>query len=165
MRKVLISFLICYSLIADIERISTQNIEIEKKLHRLIDIIDYAKDLLYLSKDQLTHNITDQSVACDFKLFGIAVKNLIDNCIKYSDDMKVEIFVDKEAIQFINSGEPLKHEFKAYLEPFYKEPLMLKNQDGFGLGLYIVSEIMKIHDFSLEYRYQNRKNIVTIRPS
>lgn len=150
---------------ADIERISTQNIEIEKKQHRLIDIIDHAGDLLYLSKDQLTHNITDHSVVCDFKLFGIAVKNLIDNGIKYSDDNKVEIYADIQSIQFINRGEPLKHEFESYLEPFYKEPLRLEKQDGFGLGLYIVSEIMKIHGFSLSYKYEDGKNVFTIIPS
>jgi two-component system OmpR family sensor kinase len=150
---------------ADIERISTKNIEIDKKMHRLIDIVEYAEDLLYLEEHQLTHNITDQSLACDFKLFGIAVKNLIENGIKYSRDRKVEIRVDIQSIQFINSSEPLKHEFKAYLEPFYKGELTKKNQKGFGLGLYIVSEIMKIHDFSLEYKHENGKNIFTIKPS
>ncbi|HIP60766.1 MAG TPA: HAMP domain-containing histidine kinase [Campylobacterales bacterium] len=150
---------------ADIERISTQNIEIEKKTHRLIDIVDHAEDLLYLEEHQLAHNITDQSLACDFKLFGIAVKNLIENGIKYGRDKKVEIKVDIQSIQFINSSEPLKHEFTAYLEPFCKGELTLENQKGFGLGLYIVSEIMKIHDFSLEYRHEDGKNIFIITPS
>lgn len=151
---------------ADIERITTQNIEIKKKAYRLIDIIDHAEDLLYLEAHQLTHNITDQSISCDFKLFGIAIKNLMDNGIKYSSDKKIEIQVDNtKTIQFISSGEALKHEFKAYLEPFYKEPLTLENQKGFGLGLYIVSEIMKIHDFTLDYKHQDGKNIVTIAPS
>ena len=150
---------------ADIERISTQNIEIEKKSHRFIDIIDYAKDLLYLEDYQLTHNITDQTLKCDFKLFGIGVKNLIDNGIKYSNDKKITIKADIQSIQFINKSDPLKHKFEVYLEPFYKEPLTLENQKGFGLGLYIVSEIMKIHKFSLDYKHQDGENIFIITPS
>ncbi len=143
----------------DIERITTQDITIEKKSHRLIDIVDYAKDLLYLKEHQLTHNISDQTLECDFKLFGIAVKNLIDNGIKYSTDNKVEIKVDIQSIQFINRGVPLQDAFQAYLESFYKGSLTMKNQSGFGLGLYIVSEIMKIHGFSIDYRHHNGKNI------
>ncbi len=150
---------------ADIERITTQNITIEKKSHRLIDIVDYAKDLLYLKERQLTHNISNQTLECDFKLFGIAVKNLIDNGIKYSTDNKVEIKVDIQSIQFINRGVPLQDALQTYLEPFYKGSLTTKNQNGFGLGLYIVSEIMKIHGFGLDYKRHDGKNIFIIKPS
>jgi len=41
----------------------------------------------------------------------------------------------------------------------------MKNQNGFGLGLYIVSEIMKIHGFGLEYRHYDGKNIFIVKPS
>lgn len=147
---------------ADIEHITTQNVKIGKKKHLLIDIIDHAKELLYLENEQLIHKIADQSISCDFKLFGIAVKNLIDNGIKYSSDQKVEIKADAQSIQFINNASALKYDFEHYLEPFYKGALTEVNQKGFGLGLYIVNEIVKIHGFSLEYKHQNGKNIFTI---
>jgi len=148
---------------ADIEQVTTQDMKIEKKSYRLIDIVDYAKDLLYLNDNQLTHNITDQTIKCDFKLFGIAVKNLIDNAVKYSSDNRVEIKVHTGEIEFINKARPLEYEFRYYLEPFYKGELKSSNQKGFGLGLYIVNEILKTHDFLLEYEHKSGKNIFTIK--
>lgn len=151
--------------VANIEQITTQNTDIVKKPHRLLDIIEYAADLLYLDNDQIHYAVTSQTVVCDFRLFSLAVKNLIDNAVKYRHDNTVSIEADTKYITFINNAAPLSSDFSHYLEPFYKGEVSLENQKGFGLGLYIVSEILKIHHFTLSYAHREGKNIFTIHLS
>ncbi|MCH9812585.1 MAG: ArsS family sensor histidine kinase [Epsilonproteobacteria bacterium] len=147
---------------ADIERISTQNIQLDIKEHTISDIINEARELLYLETDQIHLDAQERHLHCDFHLFTIAVKNLIDNAIKYSSDETIEITTTEKQLIFTNKGKPLTHKFEHYLEPFYKGELNKINQKGFGLGLYIVSEIVKIHGFSLSYSYTEGNNIFII---
>lgn len=147
---------------ADIEKITAREFELIRKKHRLIDIVDNACDLLFLDKKQINHDLASQSVDCDFKLFSIAVKNLIDNALKYGSDKNVKIEANEKEIKFVNKGAALKETFENYTEPFYKEELTHRKQKGFGLGLYIVNEILKKHGFGFEYVRQNEENIFTI---
>jgi len=108
--------------------------------------------------------LEDDSVICDyenrklnvnFKLFSIAIKNLIDNGIKYSNDKKVTIKNEDKSIIIENFGQKLKEPFSQYLEPFYKNQA---KKDSFGLGLYIVNNILKANEYTLKYEHKNGLN-------
>ena len=43
-------------------------------------------------------------LSTDFTLFPLALKNLIDNAIKYAPDHRVEIRISKEGISVSNKG-------------------------------------------------------------
>jgi two-component system OmpR family sensor kinase len=93
--------------------------------------------------------------------FCVAIKNLIDNAIKYSDDKKVTIKTnDKSEIIFENSGKGLAYPLEDYFEPFFANEN--KNKNSFGLGLYIVNSILKANDYVLKYEYKDEINIFTI---
>ena len=96
------------------------------------------------------------SLDVDFKLFSIAIKNMIDNAIKYSPDKRVDIAVSKNSIKFISKGEKLKQELAHYIEPFTKGE---DGQKSFGLGLYIVYNILKAHKLKLNYKYEDELNV------
>ncbi len=148
---------------ANIEKISTDNVEIEKKEYRLIDIIENAMDMLFLSKKSV--HFMDElkcNVKVDFKLFSIVLKNLIDNGIKYSSDSLVSIECNEKKIYVASSGKKLKFDFQEYLEPFFKGDLNEINQRGFGLGLYIVNEILIKHGFTFSYEFKENKNVFII---
>lgn len=148
---------------ANIEKISTDNVVIEKKEYRLIDLVDNAMDMLFMNNKCITTGELDTAILCvDFKLFSIVLKNLIDNGIKYSTDHAVYINHDDHKIYISSSGERLQYDFEEYLEPFFKGTLNEINKKGFGLGLYIVHEILLKHGFSLLYAYQDNKNIFII---
>ncbi len=147
---------------AEIEQITTGDIVMHKQEYKLKDILANAKDLLYLKDEQIIHNISDQKIFCDFKLFSIVVKNLIDNGIKYSSDNKVQINANEHYIKFINLSSKLEHEFSNYLEPFFKGELKKSNQSGFGLGLYIVKQVVNLHGFTLSYKHEDGNNIFKI---
>ncbi|MFH0710350.1 MAG: ArsS family sensor histidine kinase [Pseudomonadota bacterium] len=138
-----------------IEEISSGSQHLEKKEYRLIDIIDGAIDSAMVEYDSVDSNI-DASVkmVVDYRLFVTAVKNLIDNAIKYSPEKKMSIFMENDEIIFANLGEPLKKPLAHYIEPFTKEQ---PTKDSFGLGLYIVDAILREHAYVLAY--ERRKNL------
>jgi len=126
----------------------------EKREYRVVDIIDEALDLFLFDKDSKKIKVDvvqDLFITVDFKLFAIAMKNMIDNAIKYSFDHKMTIKADKKKIEFINEGKPLKHDLSYYIEPFVKGTTSSRS---FGLGLYIVESILEAHDMILTYRYE-----------
>ena len=133
------------------ELISTKN-KIEKKEYFLSDIVDNASDLLMSDEENIYQEFEDIRIEVDFKLFSIAVKNLMDNGIKYSYDKQVHIKTEGSSIIFENKGEQLVSPLEEYFEAFFKAEKIKSNQ-SFGLGLYIVKHILDANKFSLKYEY------------
>ena len=134
--------------------------------YRFVDILDEAIDLAMISPSQIEIESEDEIVLkVDFRLFTTAMKNIIDNGIKYSNDKKVKLIATKEKFSFVSQGAPLKQKLEYYLEPFVQEK---NSHQSFGLGLYIVDHIVKAHhiNFTYEhkdgYNYFNFENIVAL---
>jgi len=123
---------------------------------RLIDIIDESIDLAMVPSKALKLEIDDSLVLnVDFRLFTTAIKNLIDNGIKYSIDNFVIITATKDRISVISKGSPLEHKLSHYVQPFIRETT---SQHSFGLGLYIVDNIVKGHNLEFNYKHKNGLN-------
>ena len=93
----------------------------------------------------------DPLLMVDFQLFSLAIKNLIDNALKYSDDKKAYIKCDNEAIYIRNHGKPLDHSINHYKQAFIRDNNT--KTSGMGLGLYIIDSICAMHKYSLKYKY------------
>ena len=144
-----------------IEELISSTKNVVKNNYFLDDIIDNATDMLMLEDDVIIMKYENKKLNVNFKLFCVAIKNLIDNAIKYSDDKKVTIKTnDKDEIIFENRGKELSYPLENYFEPFFANENKSKN--SFGLGLYIVNSILKANDCKLKYEYQNGINIFTI---
>ena len=144
---------------ATIEELISQNRVLEKKSYFLEDLLDNAKDILMIDDNCVKNSYENIKLNVNFKLFSIAIKNLIDNAIKYSNDKKVEVLTQNEDILFVNSGKKLEGDFEKYLEPFYSK----SSNESFGLGLYIVFNILKANGYNLLYKYEDGKNIFIIK--
>lgn len=140
---------------ATIEELISGLQKIEKKPYFLEDLIDNAKDILMLEDENTLDLYENIKLNVNFKLFSIAIKNLLDNAIKYSTNEKVEIKNIGKDLYFINDGIPLEGKFENYLEPFVKKG----DTNSFGLGLYIVNTILKANSYKLLYKYEDNKNI------
>ncbi len=138
------------------ELISTKKV-LDKKGYFLADIIDEASDILMCNDDEVVIDIENIKVNVDFVLFSIAIKNLLDNGIKYSVDKKVVVKTQENKIIFENIGDKLVYPIENYFEPFFKGNDVKSNQ-SFGLGLYIVKHILVAHNYTIEYSYENGIN-------
>ncbi len=141
---------------ASIEELISSSKNIEKRFYFLDDVIDNAKDILMIEDTHVISKYDNKKIEVNFKLFSIAIKNLIDNAVKYSSSKKVVIKNENENIIFENEGSKLAYPLEKYFEPFFSNED--KSKDSFGLGLYIVFNILKANNYTLEYEYTDGIN-------
>ena len=141
---------------ASIEELISSSKNIEKRFYFLDDVIDNAKDILMIEDTYVISKYDNKKIEVNFKLFSIAIKNLIDNAVKYSSSKKVVIKNENENIIFENEGSKLAYPLEKYFEPFFSNED--KSKDSFGLGLYIVFNILKANNYTLEYEYTDGIN-------
>ena len=142
---------------AAVEQVTSSIALNNTKICRIDDVIDEALDIAMVDPGQVTiSKLEDVNLNADFKLLAIAAKNMIDNALKYSPNKHVNITITRESIKFINEGERLSKELRHYVEPFTKGE---SAQKSFGLGLYIVENIIKAHKLTLSYEYKNGLNV------
>ncbi|HIO90272.1 MAG TPA: HAMP domain-containing histidine kinase [Campylobacterales bacterium] len=144
-----------------IEQVTVDGSFIHKSIVQIDSMIDEAIEILMANPDSI--EIEYQNVfelKADFKLLSLAIKNLIDNAIKYSTNSKVKIKVSYQSISFASKGKKMEHDLSYYIEPFTRDS---KNSaHGFGLGLYIVDSILKAHNMKLVYSHDSGINYFKI---
>ena len=147
---------------AMVEEISTGFSHAQSIEYRLIDLIDGAVDLAMVEEENVSQDVdTTQRVMADFNLFSTAIKNMIDNAMKYSPDKHVNISTHEGEIWFESRGKRLKHPLAYYVQPFTKDE---NSRDSFGLGLYLVDAILHAHDMVLAYEYTDGINRFIFEP-
>lgn len=74
---------------ASIEELISSSKNIEKNYYYIDDIVDNAIDILMIDNENVEQKYENKKVFVNYKLFSVAVKNIIDNAIKYSKDKKL----------------------------------------------------------------------------
>lgn len=146
-----------------IEEVSSGSQSSERKSSfRLVDLIDEAMDMAMIDPESITCEVPGSvMIEANFRLFATAIKNMIDNAIKYSPTNTMSIRVEEDMIVFINYGEALKNSLAYYVEPFTKDH---PTKDSFGLGLYIVHAILIEHGYCLAYERREDENCFLFIP-
>ena len=147
-----------------IEQMLSSNYELHLTNYNAKDLVDQALELMIMDEEALRKqvHIREESslvIHTDFTLFPLALKNLIDNAIKYAPDHSVEIIINKESITIANNGVQFTDNIETYFKPFHGKG------EGLGLGLYIVHNIMEMLKLKLTYRYAEHQNsfMITIK--
>lgn len=139
---------------AKIEELTSGKITLDKRKYYVVDLIEQAFDILLLEEDVIEVECSHElKIEADFELFSIALKNLIDNAIKYKTEQKPKIIINEDSIQIINKGKELSKDIKEYFKPFNHDYETATS--GLGLGFYISNNIIKIHKFELNYIYED----------
>ena len=145
--------------LATVEKLTSKNTMIYKEETSFFNIYTRTLEIMMINPENIATKIRDFKFEVDVSMMSIALKNLIDNAIKFSPNKKAIINANKERIEIISLGEPLNNELAYYTEAFSQEE---KRSDGFGLGLYIVKTIVCLHGYKLEYKYEGGRNFFII---
>jgi two-component system OmpR family sensor kinase len=142
---------------AMIEEVTTLDDKKDFSEYRLIDIIDGAIDMAMVERDCVSVDVrADYKIHANYRLYTTAIKNMIDNAMKYSTDSHITIRTNEsDELCFESRGECLQHPLQYYIEPFTKEN---PSKNSFGLGLYLVDSILKAHNQVLAHEYENGMN-------
>ena len=146
--------------LATVEKLTSVNSMIYKEQTSFFNIYTKTLEIMMVNPENIVSKIKSFQFEVDVSMFSIALKNLIDNAIKFSQDSKAIITASKEQIEISSLGEPLKYDLDYYTEAFSQEE---KRSDGFGLGLYIVKTIVNLHGYKFTYYYKDGKNYFSIR--
>lgn len=94
------------------------------------------------------------TVHADEELMNQAIKNIMDNAVKYvTDGGHIEVELSDKEVSFVNSSEPLdKDTLEDVWKPFVKGDNSRHGHKGTGLGLSIVKTIMDRHGFDCEMK-------------
>ena len=148
---------------AKIEQLLSKSYSLNYQDYHFSLILEQVKDMSMLDNwDELisTDIECDAVINVDFGLFALAIKNLIDNALKYSSDKKVRIICDENKVSVANRGAALAKSFEHYKQAF------IRNKDekatGMGLGLYIIDKICELHKFRFEYNYSDGSHYFSI---
>jgi len=135
-----------------IEQMLSSSYVLKLNNYNVQEMIDQALELMIMEEEEIEERVEVVVNApfvlnTDFELFSLALKNLIDNALKYSTDKKVTISIYRDSVEIENIGQAFMQDLEEYAQPFNSKG------NGLGLGLYIVQNIMKMLRLKISYGY------------
>ena len=135
-----------------IEDLNRANIEIQ-------DIIKDTCAMFYKIEEKMVieNMVASQMIYVDKYRICLALKNLIDNALKYSDNKKLIKLIVSDDARFVrlgvqDFGKGMRAEqIKKIVKPLYRGRVAKeKSRGGFGLGLAIAKKIIEAHNGQLK---------------
>ncbi|WP_456457515.1 ATP-binding protein, partial [Nitratifractor sp.] len=140
------------------KRIDEEPLEIRS--FKVSTLIAEALSKLVVDEEKVRIDIEDFEVRGDLPYLGIALKNLVENALKYTRSFPIEIrTTDGSCIHVLSEGEALERSLAYYLQPFTRGS---RRKQGFGLGLSITKKILEKHGFTLNYVHSSGWNDFSI---
>jgi len=103
----------------------------------------------YPKREAIIKGNTISSIKADPALFSVVISNLIENAFKYSED-EVVIRFDDSRLSVIDTGIGISEKnLENITSKFYRVHENSWN-NSLGLGLFIVNNIINLHNFSLK---------------
>jgi len=135
-----------------IEKLSADELKLDIQTYRIDDVVDFALDILEDKKEFITCKLSPMSLHVDFELFGVVLKNLLDNGLNYASDNRVSITNDANSITISNKGVALEFPLERYGEPYFLEGKKQKTSRGLGFGLFITWHVIRLHGMKITYQ-------------
>jgi signal transduction histidine kinase len=129
----------------DSQPIKHTKVDITTLVQEVIDEVSQSypnREIIYKSQQKVSKEI-------DETLFSVAVKNLIENALKYSED-EVEVVLTAKKLTVKDQGIGIaKKDLDKITSKFYR---VANNgwDNSLGIGLSLVSHIVRVHKFQLD---------------
>lgn len=147
--------------LARVESMTAKHLELDKHTYATIDVLDHAIDMLDVQRADLEMDLQHEMIEVDFNLFAYALKNLLDNALKYADSKPITVKLENNCLTISNTGKPFTESFETYLQAYQRDTEQ-HALDSMGLGLYIVNEIVTRHGYRLEYVFAQKQHHFSI---
>ena len=141
------------------QKANFSTVNLYELIHDTVEIIQAN----YKKRPTIINGKKDLSIKVDQGLFSIVISNLVENAYKYSED-EVIINFDKHSISVIDTGIGIsKSNLENITNKFYRVQGNSWN-NSLGLGLFLVNNIIHLHNFSLNIQSQeNEGSTFTIK--
>ena len=134
------------------QKLTLVNVNIYKLISESVDTLKHT----YKSKEVKIEGLKNIEIKVDEALFSIVLTNLIENAFKYSED-EVVIKLSEKHIDIIDTGIGIKEkDLDKISDKFYRVTGNTWN-NSLGLGLFLVNNIIKLHNFKLEIQSTENK--------
>lgn len=149
---------------SQIESLIAYQNKIDTSTHSFLDILNEAKNrVMHENKNIELKSCHNCVLVGDKEFWVLCIKNLIDNALKYSIDGKL-IIDASDGISFINKGEALPVDISNDVKKWkIDKNKRHKSSTGYGFGLFIIKNIVSLHNYKLNYTYDKNKNEVRLQ--
>ncbi|MCK4875391.1 MAG: HAMP domain-containing protein [Sulfurimonas sp.] len=147
----------------DIERLNADQNSLHLETFNTETLISESLSRLFIEDETKIEVIIESNfnINADINYLSIALKNLIDNALKYGTQIPVYIVAKDGQILVKSRGEKLEKPLEFYCEAFTQGDNS-RNQSGYGLGLSLVKRILDKHGFGFSYYYEKEFNVFMI---
>lgn len=144
----------------DIEKLNANQHRFNLEKFNAETLISESLSKLFIEDETSVEVLMESNfdIHADLNYLSIALKNLIDNGLKYATEKPVFIIVKDRNISVKSKGEKLDKPLKFYCEDFTQGDNS-RSKKGYGLGLSLVKRILEKHNFKLSYQYDNGFNV------
>lgn len=117
-------------------------------------------EVIYPEQEMFVISEGDTYIIGDNNLVSEAIRGLVDNGIKYSNNNKIELIIEKRknnAVMIVRDyGVGIEEQEKEKIfERYYKRDRENQRVPGMGLGLSIIKEIVDLHNAKIELVNRN----------
>jgi two-component system, OmpR family, sensor histidine kinase KdpD len=145
--------------VVEMAQLDTAHIQIQPEKSKMSEIVSDVVGSMQTVIDKRSIEIDAKgqlrTSALDRRLIKLALKQLIDNALKYSypqTPLSIRVY-DADGtvtVEITNRGEPISAEEQSRIfERFYRSPAVQKKIPGSGLGLTIAQSIVRAHQGDL----------------
>lgn len=146
-----------------IEKLSSNQNRLNIETFSSETVVGEALSRLFIEDESLVNISINSSfeIKGDLNYLSIALKNLIDNGLKYGTTKPVYLLIDDRKISIKSTGEPLDKPLEYYCEAFTQGDNS-RSAEGYGLGLSLVKRILDKHNFIFSYQHEYGFNLFVI---